>query len=384
LRRKKRPRAHRITGKKWRQFRNLRQATRRAQVETYRVKPATSQLRSGPSPAGERSKEPTISFFQDPLRLTTIVVALDLSSESLRALDFALPLAKRFGAQVHLVHVYDGARLFSTVETSPLLWSEAEAKRHFADEVELTFGIRPPREECHLRIGKPAAEIVVAAKALRADLIVMAHRGQSDAGFLSLGRTTDKVLRTADCPVLVVRESSRGPIGTSSEGIVLQKILVPVDFSDCAKEGARYASVFGTAVGADLVVSHVVRPPLHLMEASRGAVQHWPRELREAVLEAEDKLDELVNSLPLLEISAETEVEVGVPAERLAATSARNDIDLIIMSTHGYSGLRHALLGSVAEELARTASCPVLVVPSHQRSGESWATGGPHHNATDC
>ncbi len=84
-----------------------------------------------------QSPEPTASFFQDPLCLANIVVPLDLSLESLRALDFALPLAKRFGARVHLVHVYEGAHQFSTVTTSPLLWSEAEAKRHLADEVEL-------------------------------------------------------------------------------------------------------------------------------------------------------------------------------------------------------------------------------------------------------
>jgi nucleotide-binding universal stress UspA family protein len=348
------------------------------------MKTATSQLQNGHSRSGATSEDPSISFFQDPLRLATMVVSLDLSPESFRALDFALPLAKRFGARLHLVHVYEGARLFSTVETSPLLWSEAEAKRHLADEVELAFGIRPQREDCHLRIGKPAAEIVTSATELGADLIVMAHRSQSDTGLLSLGSTTDKVLRTADCPVLVVPESSRGPVRTSSEGIVLQKILVPVDFSDCANEGARYASVFATAVGADLLVSHVVRPPLHLVEASRRGVQHWPMELREEVLAAEDKLDRLVNFLPLLEISAETEVEVGVPAERLAAASARTDIDLIIMSTHGYSGLRHGLLGSVAEDLARTAACPVIVVPSHLRSGESTATGGSRRDAMDA
>ena len=74
------------------------------------------------------------------------MVPLDLSLESLRALDFALPLAKRFGARVHLVHVYEGAHQFSTIATSPLLWSEGEGKRHLADEVELNFGTRPQRE----------------------------------------------------------------------------------------------------------------------------------------------------------------------------------------------------------------------------------------------
>ena len=73
----------------------------------------------------------------------SVVVPLDFSGKSLRALDFAQPLAKRFSARLHLVDVYEGARYFSTVATPPGLWSEAEAKRHSADEVELAFGTRP-------------------------------------------------------------------------------------------------------------------------------------------------------------------------------------------------------------------------------------------------
>ena len=56
------------------------------------------------------SIQPTASFFREPLRLTNIMVPLDLSLKSLRALDFALPLAKRFGARVHVVHAYEGAQ----------------------------------------------------------------------------------------------------------------------------------------------------------------------------------------------------------------------------------------------------------------------------------
>ena len=85
----------------------------------------------------------------------------------------------RFGARVHLVHVYEGAHQFSTVATSPVLWSEAEAKRHLADEVELAFGTRPRRDDCHLRIGKPHQEIVATAEEVDADLIVIAKHGHT-------------------------------------------------------------------------------------------------------------------------------------------------------------------------------------------------------------
>ncbi|MDQ3545815.1 MAG: universal stress protein [Verrucomicrobiota bacterium] len=181
---------------------------------------------------------------------------------------------------------------------------------------------------------------------------------------------------TKGCPVLIVREASRGPIKTSRDGIVLQKILVPVDFSDCALEGARYASVFATAVGAELLLMHIVRPLSHQVTEGKGSPKHWSRELKDSVLDAEDKLDVLVNFLPLAGISAETEVEVGVPAEQLTRASARAEIDLVILSTHGYSGLRHAMLGSVAEELSREAGCPVLVLPSHLRPEINETAGG--------
>lgn len=333
------------------------------------MKTPTPPSRGAPDETLCQSPEPTVSFFQDPLCLANIVVPLDLSLESLRALDFALTLAKRFSARLHLVHVLAGEHRFATVTTSPLLWSQAEAERHLADEVELIFGTRPRAEDCHLRLGPPPREIVAAARELRADLIVIATHGRSGWRHLTLGSTTEKVIRSANCPVLVVREELPGPIRKIEEGIVLQKILVPVDFSECARDGARYASVFATAVGADLLLLHVVRPRSHQIEESKGAAQHWSQELKDAVLDAEDQLDTLVNSLPLVGIKAETEVEVGVPAEKLARASRRAEVDLIITSTHGYSGLRHALLGSVAEELGREAGCPVLIVPSHLRKG---------------
>ncbi|MEO8951114.1 MAG: universal stress protein [Chthoniobacterales bacterium] len=78
-------------------------------------------------------------------------------------------------------------------------------------------------------------------------------------------------------------------------------------------------------------------------------------------------MDEMVNFLPLVNISAETGVVVGLPVEKLAEETRHSDIDMVITSTHGSTGLRHVLVGSVAEHLMRSASCPVLVVPSHRK-----------------
>ena len=320
-----------------------------------------------PSMSSRTSNLPTASFVDDALRIQTILVPIDLSEESYRALEFAIPLAQRFGAAVHLVNVYEGARQLSSIATTPVLWSDEEIAWRLAEQARRRCGSRPRTENCHVRLGKPFQEIVATAREVKADLVVMATHGHGGLEHLALGSTAEKAIRHSPCPVLVVREATRGPIKTAMEGIVLEKILVPVDFSECSKEGARYASAFATNVGADLLVMHVTHPANFMAMDANSIPPEWPELVKTARLAAEDELDELVNFLPLVGISAETQVVVGTPIEKLVEASARPDIDMVITSTHGYTGLRHALLGSTAEQLVRLARCPVLVVPSHRR-----------------
>ena len=320
-----------------------------------------------PSTSSIPSNLPTASFVDESLRIQTILVPLDLSEESYRALEFALPLAQRFGATVHVVHVYEGARQLSSIATAPVLWSDEEIAGRLAEQVRRRFGACPKTEDCHVRLGKPFQEIISTAREITADLIVIATHGHGGWKHLALGSTAEKAIRHAPCPVLIVREATRGPILTAMEGIVLEKILVPVDFSECSKEGARYASAFATKVGADLLVMHVTHPADYTAMDATSVPAEWPQLVEIARLAAEDELDEFVNFLPLVGISAETEVAVGSPLEQLVGASARPDIDMVITSTHGYTGLRHALVGSTAEQLVRLARSPVLVVPSHRR-----------------
>jgi nucleotide-binding universal stress UspA family protein len=317
--------------------------------------------------SSKTSNQPTASFFEDPLRIQTILVPIDLSEESYRALDFAVPLAQRFGAVVHVVYVYAGARQLSSIATASVLWSDAELSRRLVGQVQHRCGARLRPEDCHIRLGKPFQEIVATAKELKAELIVIASHGHTGFKHLTLGSTAEKTVRHAPCPVLVVREAARGPIKTASGGIILEKILVPVDFSECAKEGARYASVFATQVGADLLLINVTHPPDYTAADPTIVPPDWPPLVETARLAAADKLDDVVNFLPLVGISADTEVAVGTPIEKLVEATGRPNIDMVITSTHGYTGLRHVLLGSTAEQLVRLARCPVLVVPSHRR-----------------
>ena len=93
-----------------------------------------------------------------------------------------------------------------------------------------------------------------------------------------------------------------------------------------------------------------------------------PELIESARLAAEDELDEMLNFLPLTGISARTEVALGAPIEKLVGRTKKADVDMVIMSSHGYTGLRRVVQSSIAEQLVRRANCPVLVVPSHRRS----------------
>ena len=319
------------------------------------------------SASSEASNLPTASFFDDSLQIQTILVPIDLSEESYRALEFAVPLAQRFGATVHVVHVYEGAGQLSSIASAPVLWPDDEVSRRLARQLERRTGVSPKIEHCHVRLGKPFGEINATARDVKADLIVMASHGYGGFKHLAVGSTAEKTVRYAPCPVLVVREATRGPIKTTMEGIVFDKILVPVDFSECAKEGARYASAFASKIAADLLLMNVTHTADFTASDPKVVPPEWCQLVETARLAAEDELDELVNFLPLIGISAETEVAVGTPIEKLIERTKQADIDMVITSTHGYTGIRHVLLGSIAEQLVRLAHCPVLVVPSHCR-----------------
>ena len=144
----------------------------------------------------------------------------------------------------------------------------------------------------------------------------------------------------------------------------IKSILVPIDFSTASKKALQYAVPFARQFGAKLTLLHVVEPvatpdfansfPL-MMEndkvkaASRGQLEHIIKEQAIA-----PKLVE------------KTLVRFGRSFHEIADAARTLKVDLIIISTHGYTGLKHALLGSTTERVVRHAPCPVLVVREHK------------------
>jgi len=138
----------------------------------------------------------------------------------------------------------------------------------------------------------------------------------------------------------------------------LRRILVPVDFSDCSKKALQYAVPFARQFEATLVLLHVVQPYLPVPEMGTVDVALMETQMRAGGVKGLAAMKESLAG----EVPVETELRVGNP--QIEITRAVRDLgaDMIILSTHGRSGLAHIFMGSVAERVVRHSPCPVLVV----------------------
>ena len=168
-----------------------------------------------------------------------ILVPLDFSPASTEALDYAVSMAKQFRAAIHLLHVHPPDEAASMPGSAHLLLQSAEAIERLNEELtgihrKLVEPFCP--ENCHIRGGRPYQEIIGLAREVDADVIVLATRGHSGLKHLLLGSTAERVVRSAPCPVLVVRKRKQKSKAASKE-FAIRTILVPVDFSTCALAG---------------------------------------------------------------------------------------------------------------------------------------------------
>src|SRR5262245_41540581 len=150
--------------------------------------------------------------------------------------------------------------------------------------------------------------------------------------------------------------------------IDLHRILVPTDFSKHSQNALAYAAAFAEKFGAELHLLHVVQDlSLILPDPVTGAPAIGPPidQLTAAVQVA---LKKLIQDNNLQQLTVHTEVREGTPFLEIVRFAKEKDVDLIIMGTHGRSGLVHVLLGSVTEKVVRKAPCPVLTVrhPEHE------------------
>lgn len=147
----------------------------------------------------------------------------------------------------------------------------------------------------------------------------------------------------------------------------LKQILVPIDFSACSRRALSYALRFAQQFGAQLLLVHVVEPMV-VPENMLLAVPELPEAGGGLVNDAQQRLDQLARKEIPPEIKVNATVRVGRPYHEIIETAQAEAADLIIIATHGYTGLKHVFLGSTAERVVRHASCPVLTVREPERA----------------
>lgn len=143
-------------------------------------------------------------------------------------------------------------------------------------------------------------------------------------------------------------------------------IMVPVDFSPCSLTGLKYALKFAKEFGARLVVLHITDLGPVMMTTACGDYDS-PTYLEAARRRCDDRMQAFLKQVDFGGVPVDTFSVPGYCPAAIYEAAEKRGADLIVMSTHGRTGLRHALLGSVAEGTVRHARCPVLVVPSFPR-----------------
>lgn len=294
-----------------------------------------------------------------------MLIPIDFSPPSLKAIEFALPLIRRFGAELHLVHVEPDYR-FSAMVAMPLTVPEVEVakriRRHLQG-VAKKYAISLSPKDIHAPTGRPFEEICRLARNIGIDLIVISTRGNTGLKHLVLGSTAERVVRYSPCPVLVVRP----PKGKAARRrVAFKKILVPIDFSECSAQGLEYAKALARKFKARLILLHVVHPQYYVTNDEYMKFD-LPALMEETEKAAEKQMRELRRRTDWNGIKVETLLETGHAGQRICDEAKDRGADLVVTSTHGTTGLKHALLGSTAEFVVRHAPCPVLVVPSHER-----------------
>lgn len=156
--------------------------------------------------------------------------------------------------------------------------------------------------------------------------------------------------------------------GSQSAGshLSLKKILVPIDFSEYSKKALRYAFRFAEQFSASLTLLYVVEPTVYPADFSFGQVG-FPNVEDELRKKGQEELQSMIAETIAGAVPAEAVVKTGLPFVEITTFAAEQDIDLIIVATHGHTGVEHILFGSTAEKIVRKAPCPVLVVRQKEK-----------------
>jgi len=313
-----------------------------------------------------------------------ILVGLDGSALAETILPTVTTLAKRLAAEIVLLHVthVPGAIQVSDLGAAldEVVGQQQRAARAYLDEVVHRVQEAPLGVRSELAVGDAAPEIVGCAERSHVDLIALATHGRSGIGRWLHGSVAEAVLHATTTPLLLLQPG----VERAAAPLALQRLVVPLDGSPLAEAALPVAEDLARALGLPIVLLRVVEAvglafasdPLSGTFVDQQAVLEV---LRDA---AREYLDGLAGRIKQRSagVDVTTEVVIGSAAESITARAREQAGSLLVLTTHGRTGWRAMLLGSVARRVALQAGMPVVVVPSpearaHAASVRGAATG---------
>lgn len=301
--------------------------------------------------------------------MPSIMVPLDGSQLGAQVLPYVRTIARLLKAEVLLTHVIDHVghyqfgmetgvidqlqgRVGRASNAEELDAQRQRATRYLDEQAE---PLRQAGIEVGINVleGRPDEAIVAAGR--DHSMIAMSTHGYSGVRRWAMGSVTDRVLHNSSVPVLVVRRPA-------PKDFALRKVLVPIDGSEMARRSLPEATRLVSESGGELVLYTVIPPPIGAIDGAVAA----PLYTKEHEATLRDLLmTELANSAPNADkLHVTTVIGEGFVAEEISDEAIRLNVDLIVMSSHGYSGWKRLALGSVTDKVMHATTTPLLVVHS--------------------
>jgi nucleotide-binding universal stress UspA family protein len=149
----------------------------------------------------------------------------------------------------------------------------------------------------------------------------------------------------------------------------IKKIMVPIDFSDCSQEALQYAGSLAQLFGAEVMLLHVIESPVYGVDLTLMQ----PGETSDLRRKLSEMIEHAVDQMKAIGVTAEGRFVTGFPSVEIIKAVKEHGADLVVIGTHGRTGLAHILLGSTAERVIQRASCPVVTVKSAKAPKEKGA-----------
>lgn len=282
------------------------------------------------------------------LDLQTILCPTDLSHTSLQSIPLATRFARLHGADLHLLNVHLLHGMSPPEEDRPFPGEEQAREALEASAAGVQWNQVVHRIERGINA---APTILEYADEHDVDLIVMGSHGRRGFRRLLLGSVTAEVVRLAPMPVLVVRHA---PDRDAPEDV--DRVVVPVDFSTGTEAALRIAAELAATFDVPIELVHAVEPIPYVQMAYPIAVDN-----EEFKTHAQGRMESLAADLDV-PVEVRTSTVIGMAEDVVIEVAGQSSSPLVVMSSHGHTGLARVLLGSTTERLLRKAPCPVLVV----------------------